>query len=136
MPHPNVDSAFKAKIAGFTTIPTLGVSGVSEPPGSGSFIVIQYPVVNGIKPSIGRRFFEEGAARIVFNIEKGPAEYDAAQTWIPTVASLFREKNSTDMNMSGMQTFAVDGPMTNDTNDDGNFVSYSLVVPYRYQFND
>lgn len=137
MPHPNVDSAFKAKIAAnFTTIPTIGVSDVVTPPGSGSFVIIQYPVVNGDKPSLSRRFFEEGAARIVVNVEKGPAEYDANQTWLPALASLFREKNSTEMNMAGLETFAVDGPITNDTNDDGNFVSYALIVPYRYQFND
>lgn len=138
MPHPVVDAAFKARIAAnFTTIPTIGIPPErTEPPSDGSaFIVIQYPVVNGEKPVLGRRFFEEGAARIVFNIPRGPAEYDAQQTWIPTVASLFRDRRD-ELNVSGLQTFTPDGPITNDTNDDGNFVSYSLIVPYRYQFND
>ncbi len=136
MPSPAVDAAFKARIAAnFTTIPTIGVSGRTEPPSDGSsFVVLQYPVVNGEKPSIGRRFFEDGAARIVFNVQKGPAEYDAQQTWIPAVAALFRDKSASDLNVAGMQTFTPDGPITNDTNDDGNFVSFSLIVPYRYQY--
>lgn len=139
MPTPAVDAAFKARIAAnFTTIPTVGIPVERiEPPSDGSsFMVIQYPVVNGDKPTLGRRFFEEGAARIVFNIAKGPAEYDAQQTWIPAVASLFRDKSARDLNVAGLQTFTPDGPVTNDTNDDGQFVSFSLIVPYRYQFND
>lgn len=133
MPSPAVDAAFKARIAAsFTTIPTIGVNGVTEPPSSGSFVVIQYPVVNGDKPVIGRRFFEEGAARIVVNVEKGPAEYDAQQTWLPALASLFRDRDIA----ARVETFTPDGPITNDTNDDGMFVSYSLIVPYRYQFDD
>lgn len=138
MPSPAVDTAFKARIAAnFTTIPTIGIPPErTEPPNGSSFIVIQYPVVNGLKPVIGRRFFEEGAARIVFNVTKGPAEYDAQQTWMPAIASLFRDKSAKDLNVPGLQTFTPDGPITNDTNDDGDFVSYSLIVPYRYQFND
>lgn len=133
MAHPTVDAAFKARIAAnFTTIPFIGISGVSEPPSSGSFGVIQYPVANGEKPSIGRRFFEEGGARIVLNVEKGPAEYDATNTWIPALASLFRDRQIT----TGLETFTPDGPFITDDIDDGNFVLYSLIVPYRYQFDD
>jgi hypothetical protein len=137
VPSPVVESAFKARIAAnFTTIPTIGVNDRMEPPSDGSsFIVIQYPVVNGDKPSIGRRFFEEGAARIVFNVQKGPAESDAHNTWMPTVKALFLEKSASDLGVAGLQTFVPDGPVTNDTNDDGNFVSFSLIVPYRYQYN-
>jgi hypothetical protein len=138
MPSPAVDAAFKARIeANFTTIPFIGLNGRTEPPSDGSsFGVIQYPAVNGDKPSLGRRFFEDGAARIVVNVEKGPAEYDAAQTWLPALASLFRDKSAKDLNVAGLQTFTPAGPITNDANDDGNFVSFSLIVPYRYQFQD
>lgn len=135
MPSPAVDMAFKARIAAnFTAIPTIGVPVErTEPPSDGSsYIVIQYPVVNGDKPALGRRFFEEGGARIVVVVTKGAAENDARDTWLPALASLFRERKLA----GGLETFAVDGPIINDTNDDGLFVSYSLIVPYRYQFDD
>lgn len=133
MPHPNVDAGFKARIAAnFTTIPTIGVNDVTEPPANASFVVIQYPVVNGEKPVLGRYFFEEGAARIVVNAAKGPAENDAQATWIPALATLFRDRKLG----GGLETFTPDGPIVNDANDDGQFVSYSLIVPYRYQFAD
>lgn len=134
MPAPAVDAAFKARIAAnFTTIPTIGVNNVTEPPSDGSsYVVIQYPVVNGNKPVLGRHFFEEGGARIVVVATKGPAEYDAQATWIPALASLFRDR---DLGV-GLETFTPDGPITNDANDDGAYVSFSLIVPYRYQFDD
>lgn len=134
MPSPAVDAAFKARIAAnFTTIPTIGVNDRTEPPSDGSsFVVIQYPVVNGDKPVLGRRFFEEGAARIVVNAAKGPAETDAKDTWVPALATLFRDR---DLG-GGLETFTPSGPILNDANDDGQFVSYSLIVPYRYQFDD
>lgn len=134
MPHPNVDAGFKARIAAnFTTIPFIGVNNVNVPPSDGSsFGVIQYPVADGEKPTLGRRYFEDGAARIVVNVQAGPAENDARDTWLPALASLFRDRAIS----SGLETFTPDPPILNDANDDGNYVSYSLIVPYRYQFND
>lgn len=132
MPAPAVDTAFKARIAAnFTTIPTIGINGVSEPPSDGSsFIVLQYPVVNGEKPGIGRRFFEEGALRIVINVVRAYAETDGA-AWAATLASLFRDQKLG----GGLQTFTPNGPITNDAIDDGDFVELAVIVPYRYQFN-
>lgn len=133
MPAPAVDAAFKARVAAnFTTVRTIGVNGVSEPPSDGSsFIVLQYPVVNGEKPVIGRRFFEEGTLRIVINVVRAYAETDGA-AWAATLASLFRDKKLGN----GLQTFTPNGPITNDAIDDGDFVELAVIVPYRYQFND
>lgn len=133
MPTPAVDTAFKARIAAnFTTIPTIGVNGRTEPPSDGSsFVVLQYPVVNGEKPGIGRRFFEEGALRIVINAVRAVADTDGA-TWAATLASLFRDKSLG----SGLETFTPNGPIINDAVDLGDFVELSVIVPYRYQFND
>lgn len=132
MPAPAVDAAFKARIAAnFTTIPTVGVT-VSEPPSNGSsFIVLQYPVVNGEKPVLGRTFFEEGALRIVINVVRAYAETDGA-SWAATLASLFRDRNLGN----GLETFTPNGPITNDAIDDGDFVELAVIVPYRYQYND
>lgn len=133
MPIPAVDAAFKARIAAnFTTIPTVGINGVGEPPSNGSsFIVLQYPVVNGDKPVLGRRFFEEGTLRIVINVVRAYADTDGA-SWAATLASLFRDRNLG----SGLETFTPNGPITNDAIDDGDFVELAVIVPYRYQFDD
>lgn len=133
MPSPAVDAAFKARIlANFTTIPFIGVNGVTEPPTDGSsFGVIQYPVVNGEKPGIGRRFFEEGGARIVINAVRNIADADG-MTWVATVKSLFNNRNLG----GGIETFTPDGPITNDAIDDADFVELAVIVPYRYQFDD
>lgn len=132
MPAPAVDTAFKARIAAnFTTIPTIGVNGVVEPPSNGtSFVVLQYPVVNGEKPGIGRRFFEEGALRIVINAVRAVADTDGA-AWAATLASLFRDRKLG----SGLQTFTPNGPIINDAVDLGDFVELSVIVPYRYQYD-
>lgn len=133
MPAPAVDTAFKARIAAnFTTIPTLGLpGGRTEPPSDGSsFVVLQYPVVNGEKPGIGRRFFEEGALRIVINAVRAVADTDGA-AWAATLASLFRDRKLG----SGLQTFTPNGPIINDSVDLGDFVELSIIVPYRYQFD-
>lgn len=133
MPTAAVDAAFKARIAAnFTTIPTVGVNGVTEPPTDGSsFIVLQYPVVIGEKPVIGRRFFEEGTLRIVINVVRQIAETDGA-SWAATLASLFRDRDIT----TGLETFTPNGPITNDAIDDANYVELAVIVPYRYQFDD
>lgn len=133
MPTPAVDTAFKARIAAnFTTIPTVGVNNVTEPPTDGSsFVVLQYPVVIGEKPILGRRFFEEGALRIVINVNRAIADTDG-MSWAATLASLFRDRDIT----AGLETFTPNGPITNDAIDDANYVEFVIIVPYRYQFND
>lgn len=96
-----------------------------------AFIVVQYPVVNGIKPVIDRTFFEEGAARIVINVRRS-VEVEDALALSDTIASIFRER---DLG-SGLETFAPSSGIVNDASDDANWFSLSVIVPYRYQFND
>lgn len=133
MPAPAVDAAFKARLAQYwTATPVIGVNGVTQAPTDGSsFMVVQYPVVNGEKPVVGRRFFEEGAARLVLNVEKSIADVDGA-SWAATLASLFRDRKLS----SGIETFTPSGPITNDAIDDGQYVEVAVIVPYRYQFDD
>lgn len=135
MPSPAVSAGFNAYIgANFTAIPTIGVN-ASEPPSDGSsYMVPQYPVVNGRKPGIGRRFFEDGAVRLVINAVRAIAETDG-ETWAATVAGLFRDKSSRDLNVAGLQTFTPNGPIVDDSVDLGDFVELAVIVPYRYQFD-
>ena len=96
-----------------------------------AFIVIQYPVVNGSKPVLDRHFFEEGGIRIVINVRRS-IELEQGLALSDEIASLFRER---DLG-SGLETFAPDTPIINDTSDDANWFSLAVIVPYRFDFED
>jgi len=91
---------------------------------------VQYPVVNGVKPVIGRHYCEEGAARLVLNVRRS-VDMEDALAMADGLASIFRDKK-----FSGVQTFTPSGSIVNDTSNDGNWFSLSVIVPYRYQFDD
>ena len=99
-------------------------------PPDGAFVMIQFPVANGLKPSLGRRFFEDGGARIVLNIPVGVG-LSSGLTMADELASIFRE-----VYFSPVRTWEPSSPVINDTNDEGNWFELSVVVPYRYQFDD
>lgn len=133
MPSAAVEAAFQARYYEYTLgdppiIPAI-VSG-QPPNGVDAFVELQYPVVNGSKPTIGRHFFEEGAARFVLNVRR-TAEMDAALGIADEIASIFRYRK-----FHGIETFTPSPPIVNDTSNDGNWFSLSVIVPYRYQFDD
>jgi hypothetical protein len=132
MPHPAVDAAFKSRLATYwTATPFIGVGGATMPPNGESFGVLQYPVVAGEQPTLGRRFFENGVARFVLNVER-PLAVDEGYVWAAELAALFRCKKLG----GGLETFTPDGPIINDASDNGNYIELAVLVPYRYQFND
>ena len=133
MPSAIVEAAFQARLYEYTmgdppVIPAI----VSGPPNNthDAFIVIQYPVVNGSKPTLGRHYFEEGAARFVLNVRR-TAEMETALGIADEIASIFRDRK-----FHGLETFTPSPPIINDTSNDGNWFSLSVIVPYRYQFDD
>ena len=67
----------------------------------------------------------------MLNVERGFATTDGYQ-WAAELASLFRCKRLG----GGLETFAPDGPIVNDAIDNGNYIELSVLVPYRYQFDD
>jgi hypothetical protein len=133
MPSAVVEAAFQARLYEYTLGDPPVISAiVSGQPSNDhdAFIVIQYPVVNGSKPTIGRRYFEEGAARFVLNVRR-TAEMEAALGIADEIASIFRDRKFHDI-----ETFTPSPPIVNDTTNDGNWLSLSVIVPYRYQFDD
>lgn len=131
MPAAAVDAAFKSRLASqWTATPVIGVNGVTVPPNNQSFLVVQFPVSNGEKPVLSGKYFEEGAARLVLNVRAGMSSATALG-WADTLAALFREHEFG----SGLETFVPSGPLIDDQIDDGNFVEYAVIVPYRYQFS-
>ena len=133
MPSAVVEAAFQARLYEYTlgdppVIPAI-VSG-QPPTGVDAWIVLQFPVVNGSRPTIGRHFFEEGAARLVLNVRR-TAEMETALGIADDIASIFRDRK-----FHSVQTFTPSPPIVNDTSNDGNWFSLSVIVPYRYQFDD
>lgn len=129
MPSAAVEAAFQARLASSWTISPVLQQGDTEPADANAFLVVQYPVVNSDKPVLGRRYFEEGAARLVLNVKReiGLAE---GLGWADTLAALFRT-----VKFSGVETFAPSAPIIDDDIDDGNWLELAVIVPYRYQFD-
>jgi hypothetical protein len=133
MPSAAVEFAFQARLYESTSgnppvIPAI-VSG--QPDNSHTaFLVVQYPVVNGTKPVISRHYFEEGAARLVLNVRRSVEMADALGM-ADDLASIFRDRR-----FHGIESFTPSPPIVNDTSNDGNWFSLSVIVPYRYQFDD
>jgi hypothetical protein len=133
MPSAVVEAAFQARYYEHTlNDPPLFPAIVSSQPDNtlDAFVVLQYPVVNGVKPVISRHYFEEGAARFVVNVRRS-VEMDTALDLADSVAAIFRDRR-----FHGIETFTPDPPIINEVTNDGNWFSLSVIVPYRYQFDD
>jgi len=132
MPSAAVEAAFQARYYEHTLNdpPLYPAILSSQPPGIDAWVVLQYPVVNGSKPVLGRHYFEEGAARFVLNVRRS-VEMDAALGLADDLAAIFRDRKFHEI-----ETFTPSPPIVNDVTNDGNWFSLSVIVPYRYQFYD
>ncbi len=130
MPSRAVAQAVDARlIANWTATPIIPYDTQAQPPDNAeAFVVVQYPVVNGIRPMLGRTFWEEGAIRIVLNVKRGVGQPQADE-WSDTLKHIFR-----GVKFDHIECLVPDGPIVDDTIEDGNWVEYSIVVPYRFEF--
>lgn len=135
MPSAAVESVFRTRLAANWNTANgviLGVNGVSEPPSDGSsFLVIHYPIGVSNRPTLAKRRFEEGAARIIYNVPKGILP-EASLPLADTIAALFRGDK---LIVDHVEFFEPSLPLINDDNDEGNYYEVAVVVPYRYQFD-
>lgn len=136
MPSAVVEAAFRERMeANWTDTIIIGVNGVTETPSDGTaFVLIQYPVVQNTRPTLTRRRFEEGTARIILNAPSG----DGLPDWLEkadSISDLFRGdklKIGTSLNV---EIFEPSPPIIDDNNEEGNYFSLAVIVPYRYQFD-
>jgi hypothetical protein len=130
MPAKAVADAVQARLAlHWTATVIIDYDTMASPPDLDAFLVHQYPVVNGSKPFLDRHFFEEGGIRFVLNIRRGIGLAQGL-AWCDELAALFRE-----VKFSGIECFAPSGPIVDDNNEEGDWISYAVIVPYRYQFD-
>ncbi len=102
-----------------------------RPDESESFLVVQYPVANTIRPGVGSRYYvEEGGVRLVLQMirDEDPA---TMMQWADELAGLFRDKT-----IDGVRFRQPTTPFIDDSNDEGNFFTLSLVAPYEFHYRD
>jgi Bacteriophage related domain of unknown function len=130
MPLKAVADAVENRLtSNWTATPVIPYDTQPEPPSDvEGFVVVQYPVVNGVRPGLGRTFWEEGVIRIILNVVRGIGSAQAL-TWSGELAYMFRA-----VKFDGVETFMPDGPVIDDTIEEGNWVMYSISIPYRYEF--
>lgn len=132
MPIKVVADLFEQRlVANWTATLIVSYDTVAEPPDVEAFLVQQYPVVLGVRPVIGRRFFEEGVYRLVLNVRGGIGLAQGLQ-WSDSLRLLF---NSIKFESGGLETFVPDGPIIDDNTEEGDWIVYSIIVPYRYQYD-
>jgi hypothetical protein len=135
MPSAAVETVIRTRLAANWNTANgviLEPNGQSEPPSDGSsFLVIHYPVGNSVRPTLTRRRFEEGAARIILNVPKGVL-LSASLPLADTIAALFRGDKLIVDHVEFMEPSL---PFISDDNDEGNYYELAVIVPYRYQFD-
>ena len=126
-----VVNAVEARLAAnWSRSPVIGMVHKDErPDGTASFLGVQYPVANTIRLSVGtRRYQEEGGIRLVLQMarDEDPA---VMMQWADELADLFR-----DQTFDGVRCLQPTSPFIDDNNDEGNFYSLSIVVPYLHEY--
>jgi hypothetical protein len=129
MPAKAVADAVQARLtANWTNTVVVDYDTNAYPPDLDAFLVHQYPVVNGAKPVVGRIFWEEGGIRFVLNVRRGIGQEQGLE-WSDELAALFRECKFDDV-----QCFETSGPIIDDTIEEGDWISYAVIVRYRYEY--
>jgi len=129
MPAKAVIDAVEARLAAhWTSTVIVPYDTNAYPPDLDSFLVHQYSVVNGAKPVVQRLFWEEGGIRFVLNVRRGIG-IEQGMIWSDELSALFRYSK-----FGGVETFETSGPIIDDTTEEGEWISYSIVVRFRYEY--
>jgi hypothetical protein len=131
MPRKAVVDAVEARLgATWSGLPVWGANNQGEPPGDGSeFVMVQYPVAETRRMSLGtRRYREEGAIRFVIHAQRGFGA-GRALTLADDIAELFR-----DVTFDGVETRRPSSMPIGNDNDRGNYFVASVTVPYAFDF--
>lgn len=132
MPLKAVADLFQAYLtANWTATVVVAYDTVADTPDVDAFLVQQYPVVLGTHPVLGRKFWEEGTYRLVLNVNRGIGQ-EQGLTWMDMLHALF---NNIKFTTGSLETFTPDGAIIDDNNEEGDWIAYSLIVPYRYQYD-
>jgi uncharacterized protein DUF4128 len=133
MPLKAVADLFEQRlIANWTACPVIPYDTIAEPPADvPAFLVQQYPVVQGSRSVLQRHFVEDGIYRLVLNVRRGIGLAQGL-TWTDELHLLFNSIRFVEN--AQLETFVPDGPIVDDNSEEGDWIVYSLLIPYRYQY--
>jgi hypothetical protein len=131
MPLKAVSDAVNARLAAnWTATVVVPFDTLREPPpGVEAFLVVQYPVADEERLVLGKHYWEAGAIRFVLNVMAGVGLQQGLD-WSDQLKVLFRY-----VDFDGVETRQASGPIIVDNIDDGQWIAYSTVIEYRYQFD-
>jgi hypothetical protein len=129
MPIKAVADAVQARLAThWTATVIVDYDTMANPPDLDAFLVHQYPVVDSVKPVLSRVYWEEGGIRFVLNVRRGIGLAQGLE-WCDELAALFR-----GVKFAGVECFEPSGPIVDDNSEEGDWISYAVIVPYRFEF--
>jgi hypothetical protein len=124
-----VDAVDSRLINNWSATPIIPYDSYDDPPEDAeAFVVVQYPVVFEEKPLLSRTFWERGVIRLVLNVKRGIGQRQGI-IWSDGLKAIFREAK-----FDGVHTHEADGPIVDDTVENGNWISYSNEIHYHYEF--
>ena len=125
-----VHDAVKARLTeNWTACPVFGPNERTDTPDDASaFIDLEFPVAVSGQITIGapgaNLYREDGVFRLIIAAQRG-AGVDQGLAWADELAALFRGKE-----FDGVQTFAPNPPVIDDSNDNGNYFTLSIACQY------
>lgn len=131
MASPSVVTAFETVLADeWTRCPIIPENAQSQTPVDGTpFLMVQFPFVTREQITFGTPgsnvFREEGAARMVLNIERGAGLIEGRQ-WAEELVAMFSGRD-----IGSVIIRDIDGPVTDDRNEDGNYFRLALAFGYQ-----
>jgi hypothetical protein len=109
-----------------------GNSSGSTPANGSPFLQVQFPYATGDRITFGapgnNTHREEGAFRLLVNVERGTGE-DQGRQWADELEALFLQKH-----FGGVQTFTPSSASSDDSNENGQYYTLAVAVPYRFDF--
>lgn len=133
MPLKRVADLFEQRLlSNWTACPVIPYDTIAEPPPDvPAFLVQQYPVVQGVRPVLERHFEEVGVYRLVLNVRRGIGLAQGL-IWTDQLHELFNSIRFVENAV--LETLVPDGPIIDDNNEEGDWIVYSVIIPYRYQY--
>ena len=129
MPSKHVSDAVNARLAAsWTATPIINYDEQTATPDDEAFVTVQFPITTGARPVLGRLFWEQGAIRIVLSVRRDVGK-DQGLEWSDALAHIFRS-----VKFDGIETLDIDGPNVDDALDNGNWLIFSLIIQYRFEF--
>ena len=127
-----VIDAVKARLGDtWSGLPVVIPGGAAETPSDASaYLLVQFPVSSTARISVNQRSYrEEGGFRIVINESSGSDALNSLMLKAEQLVALFR-----DQKFGGIQTQVPSSPYIDDDNENGNYYSAAIVIPYTYNF--